>query len=170
MLHCVALVRTDISEELIRATQCNIPEDTILHSHRRENLKSYIIKLVCFSLAVWHNLYIKAKFIKYPLLQCNVWFIFFLLKSLTAKYITDILHQAFIQWWLSLSYHVSNHIYHCGCLTDQDFCDKCEAKQSGRIQNLQPDRAVLKWKKLIMQTTWWGTEKCLTWSFTWKIF
>jgi hypothetical protein len=25
-----------------RATQCNIPEDGILHSHRLENLKSYI--------------------------------------------------------------------------------------------------------------------------------
>jgi hypothetical protein len=24
-----------------RATRCNIPDDTILHSHRRENLKSY---------------------------------------------------------------------------------------------------------------------------------
>jgi hypothetical protein len=28
---------------LTRATRRNIPEDTILHSHRRENLKSYII-------------------------------------------------------------------------------------------------------------------------------
>jgi hypothetical protein len=28
---------------LTRATQRNIPEDTILHSHRRENLKSYIL-------------------------------------------------------------------------------------------------------------------------------
>jgi hypothetical protein len=27
---------------LTRATRLNIPEDTILHSHRRENLKSYM--------------------------------------------------------------------------------------------------------------------------------
>jgi hypothetical protein len=54
MLRRVALVRTDVSEEpdasfirvtrigeLERATRRNIPEDTILHSNRRENLKSY---------------------------------------------------------------------------------------------------------------------------------
>jgi hypothetical protein len=53
MLRRVALVRTDVSEEpgasFIRvtrigelgATRRNIPEDTFLHSHRRENLKSY---------------------------------------------------------------------------------------------------------------------------------
>jgi hypothetical protein len=52
MLRRVALVRTDVSEEpsaseksvLTRATQRNIPEDTILHSHRRKNLKSYKIE------------------------------------------------------------------------------------------------------------------------------
>jgi predicted hotdog family 3-hydroxylacyl-ACP dehydratase len=27
---------------LIRATRCNVPEDTILHSHRRENFNFYI--------------------------------------------------------------------------------------------------------------------------------
>jgi hypothetical protein len=28
---------------LTRATRRNIPEDTILHIHRRENLKSYVV-------------------------------------------------------------------------------------------------------------------------------
>jgi hypothetical protein len=65
ILRRVPLVRTDVSEELnasfnrvkrlgelgttlavtsvlTRATWHNIPEDTILHSHRCENLKSYI--------------------------------------------------------------------------------------------------------------------------------
>jgi hypothetical protein len=37
MLCCVAL---------IRATRRNVPEDTILHSHRRENLKSYTANVV----------------------------------------------------------------------------------------------------------------------------
>jgi hypothetical protein len=33
---------------LTRATQRNNPEDTILHSHRRENLKSYTRECVLF--------------------------------------------------------------------------------------------------------------------------
>jgi hypothetical protein len=54
MLRRVALVRTDVSEALrssepsvlARATRRNIPEDTVLHSHRRENLKSYIVNVI----------------------------------------------------------------------------------------------------------------------------
>jgi hypothetical protein len=62
MLRCVALVRTDVSEEvlsssetsvLIRATKRNIPENTILHSHCRENLKSYMLEHL--SLVQWHG-------------------------------------------------------------------------------------------------------------------
>jgi hypothetical protein len=51
MLRRVALVRTDVSMELsasetsvlTRTTRRNVPEDTILHSHCRENLKSYVL-------------------------------------------------------------------------------------------------------------------------------
>jgi hypothetical protein len=50
MLRRVALVSTDVSEELrasetsvlTRATRRNIPENGVLHSHRRENLNSYM--------------------------------------------------------------------------------------------------------------------------------
>jgi hypothetical protein len=50
MLRRAALVRTDVPEEisasetsvLTRATRLYVPEDAILHSHRHENLKSYM--------------------------------------------------------------------------------------------------------------------------------
>jgi hypothetical protein len=66
MCHCEVIVRTDVSEIIyqpimrmkrvselgnilavtsncnLEATRRHIPEDGILHSHRRENLKSYI--------------------------------------------------------------------------------------------------------------------------------
>jgi hypothetical protein len=34
------------SSVLTRTTRCNTPEDTILHSHRRENLKSYLMIVI----------------------------------------------------------------------------------------------------------------------------
>jgi hypothetical protein len=62
MLRCVALGRTDVSEErsatvsetsdLTRATQHNISEDGILHSHRREKLKSYMDLIVLIQFAI----------------------------------------------------------------------------------------------------------------------
>jgi hypothetical protein len=42
---------------LTRATRRNIPEDAILHSHRRENLKSYKILNLYLRRAVWTNGY-----------------------------------------------------------------------------------------------------------------
>jgi hypothetical protein len=41
MLRRVVLVRTNVSEQISSATQCNFSEDAILYSHRHENLKSY---------------------------------------------------------------------------------------------------------------------------------
>jgi hypothetical protein len=40
---------------LIRATQRNIPEDGILHSYSREDLKSYIIIICCSIIIIIHT-------------------------------------------------------------------------------------------------------------------
>jgi uncharacterized membrane protein len=44
----VQAIRFSETSVLTRATRRNNPEDTILHSHRRENLKSYIMKVTFF--------------------------------------------------------------------------------------------------------------------------
>jgi hypothetical protein len=46
---------------LTRATRRNIPEDTILHSHRRENPKSYIPKFCCPGTSVLFVTYFDCK-------------------------------------------------------------------------------------------------------------
>jgi hypothetical protein len=56
---------------ITRATRRNIQEDTILHSHRRENLKSYII-LSSFL----NNTYIGTQIMALPfvLYGCQTWY------------------------------------------------------------------------------------------------
>jgi hypothetical protein len=41
---------------LTRATRRNIPEDDILHSHRRENLKSYKLRTVVQYEGAWNRI------------------------------------------------------------------------------------------------------------------
>jgi hypothetical protein len=72
---------------LTRATRRNIPEDTTLHSHRRENLKSYKNE----SVYTYKNFLIMRPLCQFTLWSCKmiqikfrVQLLFFLLKMLIA--------------------------------------------------------------------------------------
>jgi hypothetical protein len=61
---------------LTRATLRNIPEDAILHSHRRENVKSYKNRLVTCKLNIYRHInlplsetYIETEFSRIPLIK-----------------------------------------------------------------------------------------------------
>jgi hypothetical protein len=46
-------LRRNLKSVLIRATRRNIPEDTILHSHRRERLNSYIDYYIVYMCSIY---------------------------------------------------------------------------------------------------------------------
>jgi hypothetical protein len=48
---------------LTGATQHNIPEDAILHSHRRENLKSYILSNILSAVANCYRILTVIRFV-----------------------------------------------------------------------------------------------------------
>jgi hypothetical protein len=52
-----ALISSETSGHT-RATPRNIPEDAILHSHRRENLKSYESKVIALLLSEVSGLFV----------------------------------------------------------------------------------------------------------------
>jgi hypothetical protein len=47
---------SSVPSVLTRAARRHIPEDTIRHSHRRENLKSYDLRIVHFSFLFIKNI------------------------------------------------------------------------------------------------------------------
>jgi hypothetical protein len=49
-----AICSSETSVDFQRTTQCYIPEDSTLHNHRCENLKSYIRNILYYSIFIGH--------------------------------------------------------------------------------------------------------------------
>jgi hypothetical protein len=93
---------------LTRATQRNIPEDAILHSHRRENLKSYIYTLnqgsssqdICYDWSEDYWMQLKKHLVFMPrqciLLIHAIWLINWFITQLQAH--VSLINGA-LAWW-----------------------------------------------------------------------
>jgi hypothetical protein len=72
MLRRVALVSFSETSVLKTATRCNFPEEPILHSHRCENLKSYMEYKLLYEDLKYLFSFGKFQFLKTPVTRCSV--------------------------------------------------------------------------------------------------
>jgi hypothetical protein len=170
MLRRVALVTTDVSEELsaffIRvtivgelettlATRRNVTEDTILHSHRRENLKSY--KEVKIQQSRGPSIFTCTHGSGRCVL-CTVWW---------AKLNSPIIPSSLLQ----SQFHCS---YHCTPSPKYLLCSKLKLWSSGQSSWLQIQRSRVRFPPLPYNTSISGFETGPTqlredkWGVIWK--
>jgi Ca2+/Na+ antiporter len=74
---------------LTRATRRNIPDETILHSHRRENLKSYIIVTVITIIIIFFGILMFSVRNYHSLSFLLLYFLFLLCNYVLLQFILD---------------------------------------------------------------------------------